>query len=50
VLTFAASSEPELIFWFFSFGTEAKLLKPDWLVDEVGQTVEQLQRLYPENT
>ena len=49
-LTFTASSEPELISWLLSFGDQAKLLKPDWLVDEVGQTVEQLQRLYSENT
>jgi len=50
VLTFTASSKPELISWLLSFGDEGKLLKPKWLVDEVGQTVEQLQRLYLENT
>ncbi|NVM23327.1 MAG: WYL domain-containing protein [Desulfobacterales bacterium] len=50
LLTFTASSEPELISWLLSFGDEAKLLKPKRLVAEVGQTVEQLQRLYSKNT
>lgn len=34
-LTFSASSEPELISWLLSFGEEAKLLKPAWLISNV---------------
>jgi len=35
ILKFTASSEPELISWLLSFGEEATLLKPDWLVKEL---------------
>lgn len=45
-LNFSASSEPEVISWLFSFGEEAKLLKPDWLVEEVVKKVEVIKNLY----
>jgi predicted DNA-binding transcriptional regulator YafY len=35
VLTFEATSVPEVISWLLSFGEEAKLLSPVWLVEEV---------------
>ncbi len=47
-LTFTASSKPELMAWVLSFGDEAKLIKPDWLVDEVRQKVERMQKGYSE--
>jgi predicted DNA-binding transcriptional regulator YafY len=45
-LTFSASSEPEIISWLLSFGEEAKLLKPDWLVEEVAKKVKLLKNSY----
>jgi predicted DNA-binding transcriptional regulator YafY len=45
-LSFTASSEPELIAWLLSFGDEAKLIKPDWLVEEVRGTVKRKQDSY----
>ncbi len=46
VLSFTASSEPELIGWLLSFGDEARLLKPKWLIEEVAPKVERLHTLY----
>ena len=46
VLSFTASSEPELIGWLLSFGDLAKLLKPKWLIEEVVPKVERLHRVY----
>ena len=45
-LTFSASSEPELISWLLSFGDEAKLIKPDWLVDEAREIVNRMAGVY----
>jgi len=47
-MTFSASSEPEFIAWLLSFGREAKLIKPDWLVEEVKEIVKRLQKDYSE--
>ncbi len=38
-LSFSASSEPELVAWLLSFGDEARLLGPNWLVEKVVETV-----------
>jgi predicted DNA-binding transcriptional regulator YafY len=46
VLTFSASSEPELISWLLSFGDEAKLIEPKSLVDSVTQIIEGLREIY----
>jgi predicted DNA-binding transcriptional regulator YafY len=43
VLTFSASSEPELISWVLSFGDEARLLKPAWLISNVKQKINNMQ-------
>ena len=48
-LIFTASSRPELMAWVLSFGNEAKLIKPDWLVDEVRQTVDRTRGRYSES-
>lgn len=45
-ITFSASSEPELIGKLLFFGEEAKLIKPDWLVEEVATKVKQMNALY----
>jgi len=45
-LSFSASSEPELISWLLSYGEEAKMLKPDWLVKEVAKKVNLIFSLY----
>jgi len=49
VLTFTASSKPELISWLLSFGDQAKLLKPKWLVDNVREAVNRMQVAYSSN-
>ncbi|MBM4270869.1 MAG: WYL domain-containing protein [Deltaproteobacteria bacterium] len=45
-LTFTASSEPELIGWLLYFGEEAKLIKPDWLIEEVAQKTKKMAAMY----
>jgi len=45
-LTFSASSEPELISWVLSFGDEAKLIQPVWLVDQVNEKVKAIRKNY----
>jgi predicted DNA-binding transcriptional regulator YafY len=45
-LSLSASSEPEIVSWLFSFGEEARLLKPDWLVEEVVKKVKLINDLY----
>jgi predicted DNA-binding transcriptional regulator YafY len=45
-LTFSATSKPELISWVLSFGNEAKVIRPDWLVKEVNEVVKDMYALY----
>jgi len=45
-LSFSASSEPELIAWVLSFGNEARLIKPHWLVEKVAETVTRQFEVY----
>jgi predicted DNA-binding transcriptional regulator YafY len=45
-LKFSASSEPELISWVLSFGDEAKVVKPSWLIDRIKQNVISIQSEY----
>jgi predicted DNA-binding transcriptional regulator YafY len=45
-LKFSASSEPELISWVLSFGDEAKVVKPKWLIDRIRQIVISIQSEY----
>jgi len=45
-LTFTASSEPEVISWVLSFGEEAKLLNPDWIVNRLLERLHLLVMLY----
>lgn len=46
ILKFTASSEPELISWLLSFGEEAILIKPDWLVEELKSKINKLSKHY----
>ena len=45
-LSFSASSEPELVAWLLSFGDEARLLEPNWLVKEVKGQVTRMNEKY----
>jgi predicted DNA-binding transcriptional regulator YafY len=45
-LQFSASSEPELSSWVLSFKSEAKVIKPGWLVDQVRNEVAGIQAIY----
>ena len=47
-LTFSASSKPELIAWVLSFGHDAKLIRPDWLVEKVKGQVARMKENYSE--
>ena len=46
ILTFTASSETELISWLLSFGEEARLIKPKWLVKEMKLKISKLAKCY----
>lgn len=39
ILSFEVSSKPELIGWVLSWGGRAKVLEPDWLVEDINQTI-----------
>jgi len=45
-LKFSASSEPELISWVLSFGDEAKMLKPEWLIEDMKKVVSRMKKTY----
>ena len=45
-LTFTASSKPELIAWVLSWGGEAKIIKPSWLVEKVKGLVARMKKNY----
>ncbi len=45
-LHFSASSEPELTAWILSFGDEARVLEPDWLVEKVRDQVTRMGKKY----
>jgi predicted DNA-binding transcriptional regulator YafY len=46
ILKFTASSKSELIGWLLSFGEEAKLIKPGWLVKELKAEIAKLGDCY----
>ncbi len=45
-LSFTASSEPETISWILSFGEEARVIKPKWLVGEVAGKIKAMDGAY----
>ena len=46
ILTFCASSEPELASWILSFGDEAKIIKPDWMGENVKSMIYNMSTLF----
>jgi len=46
-LTFTASSVPETIAWLLSFGSEARVIEPDWLVEEMIDQIKNMANRYP---
>ncbi|HLA28984.1 MAG TPA: WYL domain-containing protein [Syntrophales bacterium] len=45
-ITFSASSEVELIAWILSFGEEAKVIQPEWMVEEIMKKIRRTAALY----
>lgn len=45
-LRFTASSEPEVISWLLFFGENTKLIKPEWLVEDLKSKINQMGNLY----
>lgn len=45
-LSFSASSELEVIAWLLSFGAEARVLEPEWLVERMREAAGSLQQVY----
>ncbi len=45
-LKFTSSSEPELTGWLLSFGEEATLIKPEWLVKKLKLKIAKLANCY----
>ena len=46
VLTLSTSSEPELVSWILSFGKEAQVTKPDWLLKKLKKAVQHMANQY----
>jgi len=46
IMSFSASSAPEIIEWLLSFEDEAKLIEPDWLVERMKETINRMQGIY----
>ena len=46
ILKFIASSKPELLSWILSFGEEARVLKPEWLINRIKEKIDQVQLQY----
>lgn len=42
ILSFEVSSKPELIGWVLSWGGRAKVIEPNWLVEEINQIIYQM--------
>lgn len=45
-LIFTASSESELMGWILNYAEEARVIKPDWLVDDVKNTINEMADVY----
>jgi predicted DNA-binding transcriptional regulator YafY len=45
-ITFSASSDKELISWLLSFGDEARLIKPQRLIDSTKDMLMKMEALY----
>jgi len=47
LLEFTASSEPEVISWLLWFGKEARLIKPEQMIDEIIRGIDSMRSHYP---
>jgi predicted DNA-binding transcriptional regulator YafY len=45
-ITFSASSEVELLAWILSFGEEARVIQPEWLIKEICNRIKKTGGLY----
>ena len=45
-MTFTSSSELEFMAWLLPFEDEARLIKPDWLVEKVKDTINRMRNIY----
>jgi predicted DNA-binding transcriptional regulator YafY len=45
-LTFTATSIVETLSWVMSFGHEARIIEPDWFVEEVKDEIQKTASLY----
>ena len=45
-LQFSAASKSELLSWVMSFGGDAKVLKPEWLIKDIEQELQIMQSSY----
>jgi predicted DNA-binding transcriptional regulator YafY len=48
-LSFSASSPAEVISWLLSYGDEAEILKPEWLVKEIADKIDWMHKTYEAN-
>jgi hypothetical protein len=46
IMAFSVSSELEFIEWLISFEDEARLIRPDWLVEKVKNTIDRMRQIY----
>jgi predicted DNA-binding transcriptional regulator YafY len=46
IMSFSVSSELEIIEWLLSFEDEARLTRPDWLVEKVKNTIDRMKQIY----
>lgn len=46
VLKFSASSKPEIISWILSWGHEAEVIKPKWLIEEICKELKLIDDVY----
>jgi predicted DNA-binding transcriptional regulator YafY len=45
-LTFTAASYVESLSWILSYGHEARVLEPDWFVEDIQEEVKKMYKLY----
>lgn len=50
LLSFTASSEPELVSWVLSFGKEARLCSPTYLVRDMEKSIKSIAQMYEAST
>lgn len=48
-VTFTASSTPEVISWLLTYGEEAELLEPPWLVSKIAEKIDWMHNIYAAN-